>query len=329
MVVDGAHPDHDKVVNAFNAAGLVVSYSSGTGGRHTFIPRDRRTFNNVEYAFAKSILAMSCGRWIDRSETYLLMPDPRVNTIFAGKAAEVMFDLVGDIKVGINQRLSLKLVGTIMGNTGGFKASVVRLAARRRSRRMLDRIIEWLDRRIESPDFTFVTGPPYLLHALIMELVRRNRKYEFGERGGVVTGGGWKIRENERLPVAKFRQKVLDVLGIPGRYCLDVYGMVEGNGWMIQCPEGHYLHVPYSYFKPLVLDEAHRPLPYGEWGRFAFLDASALSYPGFILSGDMVRVLEQCPVCDRPGPVLDPEVRRAKGQDDRGCAVEVRRLFTG
>ncbi len=328
VVIEQQHPNCDQVVNAFNAAGMVVSYSSGTGGRHTFIPRDRRTFNNAEYALAKCILAMSCGRWIDRSETYLLMPDPRINTIYAGKSTEIMFDLLGDMKVGIKQSLSLNLIGMVMGNRGGFKGTLVRLAGRRRSRRMIDDVIKWLEERQESPDFTFLCGAPYLLHAVLTELTRRNKRFEFGERGGVVTGGGWKIRENQRLPLTEFRQAVFDVLGIPGRYCLDIYGMVESNGWMVQCPEGHYLHVPYTYFKPLVFDTEQKPLPYGEWGRFGFLDAAALSYPGFILTGDTARILERCPTCDRPGPVLDPEVKRAASQEDRGCAVEVRRLFS-
>jgi len=120
---------------------------------------------------------------------------------------------------------------------------------------------------------------------------------------------------------------VYEVLGIPEKYCLDVYGMVEGNGWMVQCPEGHYLHAPYSFYKPLILDESLQQVQYGKWGRFAFLDASALSYPGFIITGDQARMLERCPVCDRPGPVLEPEIKRAAGQEDRGCAGEVRRMF--
>ena len=62
---------------------------------------------------------------------------------------------------------------------------------------------------------------------------------------------------------------------------------------------------------------------YGEWGRYAFLDASAQSYPGFIISGDRVRMFEHCPVCDRPGPVLDREIERAKGEEVRGCAEEL------
>jgi hypothetical protein len=77
----------------------------------------------------------------------------------------------------------------------------------------------------------------------------------------------------------------------------------------------------------MVLDDRLRPLPYGEEGRFAFLDAAASSYPGFILTGDRVRMLERCPACDRTGPVLEPEVRRQAGEETRGCAEEVRRLL--
>jgi hypothetical protein len=117
------------------------------------------------------------------------------------------------------------------------------------------------------------------------------------------------------------------VFGIPETHCSDVYAMVEGNAMMMQCPEGHYLHVPYTYYKPLVLDDSLMPIGYGEWGRFAFLDASTQSYPGFIISGDRVRMLEHCPVCDRPGPVLEPEIERAKGEEVRGCAEELRRVL--
>jgi hypothetical protein len=97
---------------------------------------------------------------------------------------------------------------------------------------------------------------------------------------------------------------------------------------MVHCPEGHYLHAPYTYYQPLVLDQDGKPVGYGEWGRFAFLDAVAQSYPGFVITGDIVRMLEHCPACDRPGPVLEPEIRRAAGEDIRGCAEEVRKVIS-
>lgn len=322
------NPSHEQVLDAFNEAGLEINYSSGTGGRHTFIPRDHRTFCNQQYALAKSTLAMSCGRWIYESDTYFMMPDPRINSLFAGRASNIMFDIVDTARVAIDRKLPLSLLAMIMGGKGGLKSVAVRYVSRHLTRKIIDRMIKWLESRKDSPDFTFILGAPYLIHAVLQQLKREGKSFQFGERGGVVTGGGWKVQENKRLPVEDFRAEVEEVLGIPGRYCLDVYGMVESNAWMIQCPEGHYLHVPHSYFKPLVLDESLSPVPFGTWGRFAFLDASAFSYPGFILTGDYVRLLERCPVCDRPGPVLEPEVMRVTGQEERGCAGEVRRMFS-
>ena len=49
VVIESTNPTFDDVINAFNAAGMVVAYSSGTSGRHTVIPRDMRTYLNRRY----------------------------------------------------------------------------------------------------------------------------------------------------------------------------------------------------------------------------------------------------------------------------------------
>jgi long-chain-fatty-acid---luciferin-component ligase len=159
-------------------------------------------------------------------------------------------------------------------------------------------------------------------------LEQQSRRFDFQGRAGIMTGGGWKIYENRRVTAAEFRQRAQQLLGIQEEVCLDVYGMVEGNGWAIHCPEGHYLHLPYTYYQAMVVGPDLKPLPYGQAGRFAFLDGAAYSYPGFILTGDMACMLEHCPVCDRPGPVLEPEISRAAGEDLRGCGEEVRRMIS-
>ena len=64
---------HQYVINAFNKAGLALTYSSGTGGRHTFIPRDQKTFYTSEYAAAKSIISMIYPFWDYDSYGYLIM----------------------------------------------------------------------------------------------------------------------------------------------------------------------------------------------------------------------------------------------------------------
>ncbi|MEA3457049.1 MAG: hypothetical protein U9R21_00030 [Candidatus Thermoplasmatota archaeon] len=327
IVIKNRRPSYDDVINAFNKAGLAVTYSSGTGGRHTFIPRDQRTFYASEYAIAKSVISMIYPFWEHDSCGYELMPNPKKTNIYAGKVCEVYFDAIKDVSVAIDREVNTRLIQLTMGG-GGIKGKIIRLFSKRASHKMIDDIIKWLEDREKAKDKITFVGAPFILHSVMNKLKKEGRSFDFGERGGVATGGGWKVQEHNRVPVADFRKQVKDVLGIPGKYCLDVYGMVEGNGWMVHCPEGHYLHIPYSYYKPMVLDEEFKQVGYGEWGRFAFLDAAAMSYPGFIVTGDQVRLLEHCPVCNRPGPVLEPEVKRAPGEEIRGCAEEMRNMLS-
>ncbi len=322
------HPSYDEVITAFNTAGLSVCFSSGTGGRHTFIPRDRRTFFASEYAAAKSLITMLYPLWQYDMYGYLLMPNPKKTNIYAGKALEIYFDAVQDVHVAIDRPITTELIQMTMGGQKGIKSKVVRLAARRQKKKMINEIISWLTVHEHTDHRITMVGAPFIVYQVMNTLREQGKTFDFGDRAGIATGGGWKIYENNRIPTKDFRRDVQEMFGIPEHRCVDIYGMVEGNGWMVHCPEGHYLHVPYSYYKPLVLDNEYKPVGYGKWGRFAFLDAAAFSYPGFIITGDRVKLLEHCPVCDRPGPVLEPEVKRSKGEDVRGCAEEMRKMLS-
>jgi phenylacetate-coenzyme A ligase PaaK-like adenylate-forming protein len=328
IIITQKNPTYDEVIDAFNQAGLIVTYSSGTGGRHTFIPRDKSTFATSEYAIAKSLISMIYPLWQYEAAGYVMMPNPKINFIYAGKALEIIYDAIRNVEVAIDKKVTTQLIGMVMGGKGGVKGKFVRFASARKSMKMIDDIIQWLIQREKIDEPTLLVGAPYLIYFVMEKMKQKGITLNFGEKGGIGTGGGWKIHEHSRMTTADFRKEVKEVLGIPEKFCLDVYGMVEGNGWMVNCPEGHYLHAPYTYYKSLVLNEEFKPIEYGEWGRFAFLDAAALSYPGFIVTGDKVRLLKKCPVCDRPGPVLEPEVKRAEGEDIRGCAEEVRRMLS-
>jgi hypothetical protein len=139
------------------------------------------------------------------------------------------------------------------------------------------------------------------------------------ESSQVLTGGGWKAEEDKRLPEEIFRKKVEDVLGIPQNHYHDVYAMSECSSVFLSC-EGHYKHIP-PVIIPFVLNEELNHIGYKKFGRFAFIDPLPNSYPGFIITGDRVRLLEHCPKCDRDGPVLDVEVSRLPGVEGRGCAA--------
>ncbi len=326
IVIKGTNPTHDDVINAFNAAGLAVMYSSGTSGRLTFIPRDMKTFRAAEYAIAKSIVSMD-SRCLEDSHEFLLFPNPTKTDIFIGKVIAANFDIITDIQVAIDRELTTDIIKSAMSQKKNLKGKLVSYVLNRTSQKIVDRVIQWLERYDNTEETIRLVGPPFFLCLIMAKLRKEGKRFDFGERGMIGTGGGWKINESIRIPHADFRKQVEDVLGIPEANCLDIYGMVEGNGFMVQCREGHYLHAPYTYYKPLVLDEDMTPMGYGEWGRFAFLDAVAQSYPGFVISGDRARLLEHCPICDRPGPVLEPEIERASGEDVRGCAEIIQNVL--
>lgn len=326
VTVKGSNPSYDDVINALNGAGMHIAYSSGTSGRHTFIPRDQKTFNASEYAIAKAAITMVYPFWEYDMHGYLMMPNPKKTNVYAGKVCTMFFDVIRNVGVAIDRDIPADLIQQAM--SGGIKSKLIQYGIKRANKKMVQRMVRWLEEREKSGKKVGLVGLPFILHSVLNHLEEEGMAFDFGERGAVITGGGWKIYEGQRMPVEEFRKRVGDLLGIPDHLCLDLYGMVEGNGWMVHCPEGHYLHVPYSYFQPLVLDEDYQPMGYNEWGRFAFLDPLAESYPGFIISGDQVRLLENCPVCDRPGPVLEPEIKRARGEEMRGCAEEMRRVLS-
>ena len=326
VVVKETHPTFDQVIDAFSASKLVVTYSIGTSGRFTFIPRDQKTFLAAEYALVKSVVNMWEGD-LFKTDGYLLFPNPAKTNLFIGKIASVYFDLVRDPQIAIDRKITSTDIKTAMTGGQGLKGMIISYVQNRMQRTMIGQIIRWLEAQDKAGGKISLVGAPYLLYFIMQRLQADGKSFDFGESSFVLTGGGWKVQENVRMSVKDFRRQVYDVLGIPEASCLDLYGMVEGSGFMVHCPEGHYLHSPYTFYKPLVLNDDLTPADYGEVGRFAFLDALAGSYPGFIITGDQVRMYEHCPVCDRPGPVLEPEVYRAKGQELRGCAEEVRSIF--
>ena len=292
IVLEGPNPTFDEVINAFNAAGLVVTYSSGTSGRHTFIPRDMKTFLALQYAGAKSLTNM-----IPRipDHVYWLSPNPKTSNLALVKTSSVYLDLCEDVHYAMDYEITAEITQRAMSGNKKLKGKADSSVQSEMQQKMVDTTIQWLERYDNTEESIRLGGAPFIVYHVMNKLQEDGKSFDFGERGSILTGGGWKISENVRISLKDFRKQVQDVLGIPETHCLDVYGMVEMNSVMLQCPEGHYLHTPYTYFKPFVLDEDYMPVGYGEWGRFAFLDALAQSYPGFIISGDRVRMLEHCP----------------------------------
>ena len=326
--IHGKNPSYDSVIEAFNSTGMATMYSSGTGGRHTFVPRDMRSFNLNEYALSKNAISMFYPHWTPNMKGYLMLPNPFKTNLFAGRLATVFFDVMTKVDVAIDRTINTELIRRSMVKEKDLRAKFTRALSGWTYRKTVDNIINWLEENDRQKNDVAIVGAPYLLHSAILKLKEEGRTFDFSGRGIVLTGGGWKVHEHRRMPEKEFRKELEETLGIEQDRCLDLYGMVEGNGWMTQCPEGHHLHIPTTYLHPMVLDEEYKPVGYGEYGRFAFLDGSMYGYPGFVITGDRVKMLECCPHCGRPGPVLEPGVTRISGKDGRGCSDEVRSIIS-
>ena len=262
--------------------------------------------------------------WLAADHTLLLFPNAAQTNLWIAKVMAFQTELFNDLRYALDFEISADLTLKAMTDKEQERAPP---SAEDRQRKIVEIAIKWFERYEKTTDTIRIEGAPFMLLQIMDTLEREGKRFEFGERAMVGTGGGWKINEDKRVSAADFRKRVEETLGISRTHCTDTYAMIEVNAIMTTCPEGHYYHAPYTWLKPLVLDKSFTPVGYGESGRFAFLDSLAGSYPGFIITGDQVRMLEHCPVCDRPGPVLEPEVQRAPSVEMRGCAEEVRRVL--
>jgi hypothetical protein len=131
-------------------------------------------------------------------------------------------------------------------------------------------------------------------------------------------GGGWKTFEGEKMAKAELLALVERAFGLKGESAVEGYSMIEMNTMMTCCSEARF-HIP-PLLEPIVFDEDLTPKPgAGHTGIFGFLDPFALSYPGFLISGDEINLWRgECP-CGRKGYAIDGEIVRVAGKEVKGC----------
>jgi len=324
------NPSMDELIDVFADKGIMAVYSSGTSGRFSFIPKDNTTYMRSQYALGKMGISEMLEHWYDDSAyAYLCGPNPSKTNMWVGKVVKLMDDVYEDVQYAIDRQITTQLMRVSNGDIRGLSDAVMAAAMQLMgtTKKITGNVINWLDEREKAGDKVFIAEAPFIMQRVMKELEKQDRTFDFGEKGAIITGGGWKLHDTDEIPLEEFRDLAQRTLGIPHENNVDLYTMVESNWHALQCPEGHYLHLPPTLVYPMVLDENHNKMDWGETGRFAFIDHMANSYPGAMITGDMVTLLEECPACGRTGPVLEPKVRRMTGEEVRGCAEEMRKLM--
>lgn len=304
----------------------LVNHSSGTTGHYSLMFRDKVTFQRFYFAAIKTLLSLP-KKLVDEPH-YVYPGSP--NTFLTigkwlGEGAKVFKE---DHRHFLTDREISMTIARLM-STGHAKNFKEKLILRKLKSAMLkgeEKMLSILKKLDASGEQTIIISPPFQLYSLMISMQHKNIILDLGESNSIVfTGGGWKIFEDRKVPQTEFAALVEKTLGIPADSYVDVYGMSEMNGLGVSCKGGYkHLH-PWIY--PMVLDDHEGNLGFGKWGRFGFLDPVANSYPGYIITGDRVKLLKRCPVCDKSGYVLEADITRMAGAEGKGCANLMRGLM--
>jgi phenylacetate-coenzyme A ligase PaaK-like adenylate-forming protein len=324
------NPDHDRVIEEFNNKGVSIMFTSGTSGRFSFIPRDKGSWDRLRYNAMRSVFELM--DYNRNDNVILLIPNPRLTNLTIASLFGIAYDLYKPENIHValeDMKITTQYLRMQREEAIGIKEKIKAKAISKLSPLVLKRsdnkIISHLENLEKEGKRANIAGPPFWLNRIMDRMIKEEISVKLPD-SQVLTGGGWKAEENKRTPEETFREKVENVLGIPQDRFHDVYAMSECSSVFLSC-EGHYKHIPPTII-PLVLDENLDSIGYDKFGRFAFIDPIPESYPGFIITGDKVKLIEKCPVCNRKGPVLDIEVSRLPGVEGRGCAAVMADLMS-
>ncbi len=173
-----------------------------------------------------------------------------------------------------------------------------------------------------------VIGPPFLVAELIRRITERKETIQAGARLTVITAGGWKRFTGAQIQRQEFEARVCEAFHLSGAAQVrDAFNQVELNTVCMEC-RAHKKHVPAWVHATTREPDGLTALPRGELGLLSFMDASARSYPAFLVTDDVGVVEEGTCACGRVGTTVEIH-RRLTSRAQRGCALAIERRTTG
>lgn len=316
---------------------LLPNHSTGTTGKLSIIPRDRREVERFEACHTKQLapfgdepdrLARLKG---DGGPVPIVYPSYRRGRHVAQRMLDglvrnhgseattyVLYDdfmsadvasLAGRVR-GASVKGTLDDIDISPELLARFKTSMERQANQAADQeRFFDRVLKDLRGR---KVFAFGVVPLQYNWMLLGEA--RGVEQLFAPESVISTGGGMK---GVAVP-DDWRERVERFLGAELRFG---YGMSECISGNVQCPCGNYHPLPFTAV--FVLDpETGAPLPREgtQTGRYAFFDLLAESFWGGFVTGDKVTVTWDGCACGRRGPYFHPKIERfseLEGGDDK------------
>jgi hypothetical protein len=182
----------------------------------------------------------------------------------------------------------------------------------------LEKAICFIREGLEANRPLLIFGPPFQLKQLCESVRAKYGSVKTHSESIVVTGGGWKSFHGERISQEQLCGEVFEVFGIGCDQVSDAYSTTELNCTLTCCKAFHY-HVP-PLLEVVILDEAYLGIPRQSGrGYIGFMDPFAMSYPGFLIPGDIAELgYGECR-CGLTGWYLVGPIQRLETAEVKGC----------
>lgn len=299
------------------------TFSSGTSGRLSFVPRDEYNWEN----FLNNSAGYIAGLFAGLNMSYENFDS--VSLSFRG----------GNMGVGlVGQRLSRYAVNSYFLYEAEISPDVLKVMRKDNptpeEKKALD---DYYDMILSHAEENFdriigrifdsthagkrkvkIFGAPFQMKQLCERMIKTGRTIQVLPQSTLSFGGGWKTFEGEKINRDELIRMIREALGVEEKYIFEGYSMTEMNVSLMRCPGGRY-HIP-PLVQAVVYDAALLPLAGKDvTGTFGYLDPFATSYPGFIITGDQIHLVDETCSCGRVGPAIVGEVTRAPGREVKGC----------
>ncbi len=273
----------------------IIKYctSSGTQGSLSIVPRDETTLMHFLSSIAASFPALL---QIDRAGNH--------RGVVLGPSTEDAGDLWFSYAMAC---LTLQVTTTVCERNEEFD---------------IDYSVSQIKYFLEKKHDLMIVGPPFRILDICKKISSISNFPPLTSKSFVISAGGWKNRQNQAINKVDFINMVADAFQIKNQSQIrDCFNMVELNTIILEC-EHHNKHIPPWLSVQARDPRTNKALPEGQSGILAFLDATAVSYPCFILSEDIGTVSEIKCKCGRSGMVVNIEKRMSR-IEARGCALKM------
>lgn len=273
----------------------IIKYctSSGTLGTKSIVPRDEGTLANFLSSISATFPIFLGLEREGNHKVFILGPSTE-------EAGDLWFSYVLSC-------MSLNYHTEFMEKNNNFDLN-----------KTMNAICDAIDKSYEI----LIIAPPFRIVELADLICSTKRKIKLGRSSYIISAGGWKNRQQEAIENDEYIRKVRNAFDSETEtFIRDSYNMVELNTVFNECEYGEKHVLPWIEVITRHPKTNHA-LKDDQVGILSFYDASALSYPGYILSEDFGFTYNGKCKCGRTAKRIKV-IRRMNNVEARGCALKM------